>query len=213
MMKGIRFDQIHSYNDLKLVLSNVNISPAPVKTQFIDIPGGDGSVDATEALGGVKYGDREGTFTFTALPQDDFEVVKTHVSNLLNGTRFSRIVVEKDPNYYWTGRCAVNEYASDRNLHQIVVNAVLAPYKLKINMTEKVIPAGENMAGVLTNGRKSTVPTIHATHEFTIIYGGETITKSAGTHTIPDIELKYGDNPVIVTSEGAVTFTYQEGDL
>ena len=58
MMNGIKFDDIHSFYDLNLVLSQVDIPPATAKTSFVDIPGADGSVDMTEALGSVKYKDR-----------------------------------------------------------------------------------------------------------------------------------------------------------
>lgn len=134
MMKGIWFDDVHSFEHLNLVLSEVNIPPAVPKTNFVEIPGGDGSVDLTEAHGEVKYNSREGSFTFTAFPSDDFEEKKKEVSNLLNGKR-CKIRLDKDPDYYYQGRCGVNEYKSDKNVHQIVVTFVVDPYKLKRNKT------------------------------------------------------------------------------
>lgn len=211
-MKGIKFDDIHSFNDLNLVLSNVTIPPASPKTNFVDIPGGDGSADLTEALGEVKYKDRECTFTFTVFPYEDFEVKKRQVSNLLNG-KLCRITVEKDPGYYWLGRCSVNEYASTKNLHKIVVKATVAPYKLKTVVTNVVVPAGTNVTETLSNGRKTVVPTITCTAETTIVFNGNTVSLNAGTHKNLTITLVEGDNPVTVTSTGTVTFTYQEGDL
>lgn len=212
MMKGIWFDNIHSYDDLNLILSSVNIPPAAVRTNFVDIPGGDGSVDLTEALGEVRYKDRECTFTFTVFPHDDFEEKKQEVSNLLNGRR-CKIVLDKDPDYYWLGRCVINEYASDKNLHKVVVKATVAPYKLKTNQTSMTIPAGKNVTGSLWNGRKTVVPTITNTAEATVIFGGVEHELSAGTHKILNIELVEGINAVVVTSTAPVKFTYQEGDL
>ena len=133
-MKGIWFDDVHSYNDLNLVLSKPDIPPATAKENFVDIPGGDGSVDLTEALGEVKFKDRKCSFAFTVFPTDDFEEKKKEVSNLLNGKR-CKIRLDKDPNYYWLGRCAVNNYESDKNLHKIVVGATVAPYKYKLDET------------------------------------------------------------------------------
>ena len=211
-MKGMYFDDIHSYEDLNLILSNVNIPPAQVKTNYIDIPGGDGSVDLTEALGEVKFSDRECSFTFTVFPYEDFEEKKKNISNLLNGTR-CRMVLDKDPQYFWEGRCFINEYASDKNLHQIVVKAMVAPYKLKVTKTEVMIQAGEEVPALLVNGRKTTVPTITCTKDTLITFEGNTYTLNAGTRTVPDIELKHGLNTLTVTSEDPVKFTYQEGDL
>lgn len=211
-MKGIRFDSIHSYDDLNLVLSSVDIPPAVAKTNFVDIPGGDGSVDLTEALGEVKYKDRECTFTFTVFPQDNFEEKKRQVSNLLNGKR-CRIMVDKDPGYYWEARCTINEYASDKNIHQIVVGAVVAPYKMKDGQTVVTVSAGEAVGKTLTNSRKTVVPTITCTANATVVFDGDTYTLNPGTHTLPNFELKQGGNRVTVTSEESVIFTYQEGDL
>ena len=211
-MKGMYFDNVHSFEHLNLVLSNVDIPPAEVKTNYIDIPGGDGSVDLTEALGEVKFKDRECAFTFTVFPHEDFEEKKKYISNILNGTR-CKMILDKDPKYYWEGRCFINEYASDRNLHQIVVKAIVAPYKLKVAETVVTLQAGQSVRAVLVNGRKTTVPTITNSHDVTIVFEGNTYTLNPGTHQVPDIELKFGDNPITITSEGSLKFTYQEGDL
>ena len=46
MVYGITFGEKHSFNDWRLLLSErPNISPPEVKTDYIDIPGGDGSLD------------------------------------------------------------------------------------------------------------------------------------------------------------------------
>jgi hypothetical protein len=212
MMKGIWFDEVHSYMDLNLILSEVNIPPATAKTSYVDIPGGDGSVDLTEALGEVKFKDRDCSFTFTVFPYEDFEAKKQEISNLLNGKR-CKVTLDKDPDYYWVGRCFINGYASDKNLHKITVKATVGPYKLKTKQTTVTVPAGESVATKLENGRKSVVPTITATENAKIVFDGNTYNLGAGTHTILNIELKYGQNSIIVTSNSPVRFTYQEGDL
>lgn len=212
MVNGIKFDNVHSYTDLNLVLSQVNIPPATAKTNFVDVPGADGSVDLTEAHGEVKYKDRACKFTFTVFPSDDFEEKKTEISNLLNGKR-CKIIVDKDPDYYWSGRCSVDEYSSNKNLHKIVVGAVVAPYKLKNNQTKVVVPSGTAVVRNLPGGRKTVVPTITCTDNTTIVFNGNTINLGAGTHKNLTITLVEGSNPVTVTSTGTVTFTYQEGDL
>lgn len=212
MVNGIMFDNTHSYEDLNLILSSVEIPPAAPKTSLVDIPGGDGSVDLTEALGRVNYKNRECTFTFSAFPQDDFEEKKQEVSNLLNGKRF-KIVLDKDPDYYWIGRCSIDKYQSSKNLHKIVVKASVAPYKLKLNQTVVTVPAGENVVRPMWNSRKTVVPIITTTAEATIIFDGNTFYIGAGTHKILNIELTEGANQVTVTSTAPVQFEYQEGDL
>lgn len=142
---GILFGNIHSFNDLNLILSSAEIPPAKPKQNFVDIPGADGSVDMTEALGEVKYSDRTGAkFTFYMNPAGDllesaWEAKKKEVSNLLNGWR-GNISLDKDPGYYWQGRCTVDEHKSSKRLRKIVVGARLAPYKLKTDVTRVFVP-------------------------------------------------------------------------
>lgn len=212
MMQGIWFDNIHSYDDLNLVLSKVSIPPATPKTNYIDIPGGDGSIDLTEAVGEVKFQNRECSFTFTVFPYEDFEEKKREISNLLNGKR-CKIVLDKDPDYYWDGRCSINEYASDRLKYEIVVGAVVAPYKLKHDVTKVIVPAGNMVIARLSNSRKRAIPTITTPMGATIVFGTGSIDVPAGTWKVPSIELVEGYNQAIVTSSDTVTFTYQEGDL
>lgn len=145
MMKGIWFGDIHSYANLNLILSKVDLPPATVKETYVDNPGGDGSWDLTEANGKVNYKDRKAKFTFSVLPGDDFEAKKTEVSNLLNGRRF-KIVLDKDPEYYWDGRCSVNKYESKKKDRKIVVAANVSPYKLKKGQTRVFVPfSGRNL--------------------------------------------------------------------
>lgn len=211
-MKGVWFDEIHSYTDLNLILSKVDLPPAIPKTTFVDIPGGDGSVDLTEALGEVRYKDREATLLFTAFPDDDFEAKKREVAGLINGKRM-RLRLDKDPGYYWDGRCVVKEYATNKSIRQITVGATLAPYKMAVVPTTVIIPSGQDVAATLTNGRRTVVPTVTCTAEAQIEMDGQTHTLGSGTHRVLELALTAGDHEVIVTSAGPVTITYQTGEL
>lgn len=219
--KGINFGHIHSYHDLNLILSKYEIKPATPKTNYVDIPGGDGSIDLTEAHGRVVYNDRECTFTFTVAPSDDltFEEKKTQIANALNGKRFE-IVLDKDPEYYYSGRCTINDWQQDRNLKQIVVSAKVAPYKRKIGETVfSVDLTEEEQSVILTNGRMPVIPVITCTDETRIVFGNNEFRLSAGTHKILEFCLVEGNNEISVSGSGGVlgsgtvTFTYREGDL
>lgn len=213
---GILFNDIHSYDDLNLILSDSYISPAKPKTNYIDIPGGDGSVDATEANGEVKFYDRDLKYTFTMHPQDTdtFEEKKTEVSNLLNGKLF-KITQDKDEDYYYIGRCEVDDYLSDRNINQIVIIGKVKPYKYK--QTETVLKfdlSNTEKTVNITNGRKSVSPFIECTDDNTeVTFGQATFNLSAGAHKILDIYFKEGNNQLKLSGSGTVTFKFQEGDL
>lgn len=211
-MRGVWFDNVHSYDDFNVVLSEVSIPPATPKTNFVDIPGGDGSVDQSEAQGEIRFNDRECSFTFTTLPTDDQEEKKQEISNAINGKR-CKIRLDKDPDYYWYGRCWIDEYKSNKNINSIVVKARVAPYKLKLNPTTVTVAAGTDVVKLLGNSRKTVVPTITTTAAATVVHNGNTYSLGAGNHKILNIQLVQGENQVTVTSTAPVVFTYQEGDL
>lgn len=216
---GVYFDDIHSFHDLNLILAPFVMPPALPKTNYIDIPGGDGSIDLTEAHGEVKYHDRDCKFVFTMNPNDDlsetaFEEKKTEVSNILNGRR-CKITLDKDSEYYYLGRCTVEEYLSDKRVRQIVVSAKVHPYKFKQNETVVTFNITEQETLYnLINSRKPVSPTIECTGDNTkIVWQTKEITVSPGKYDFLDIRLTYGTNQIILAGTGQVTFRYQEGDL
>lgn len=218
--RGIQFDDIHSYYDLNLFLSGSKIPPAIPKTNYIELAGGDSVLDLTEAHGEVKFNDRDCEFTFTMNPSgglkdEDFEAKKTEVSNALNGKRFNKITLDKDSDYYYTGRVTVNDYLSDRRLRQIVVTAKVKPYKYKQKETiVEVALTEEEQTVILKNSRKTVIPSFTCTDDNTqIVYGPFETVMNAGTHSYLDIQFKEGENVLKVSGSGTLTIKYQEADL
>lgn len=217
-MNGIYFNDIHSYYDLDLILSEVDIPPAKPKTTYIDIPGADGSLDLTEAHGEVKFSDRECTFTFTVNPDETsltaWEEKKTEVSNLLNGKVF-KITLDKDDEYYYQGRCEISEYLSNKTLRQIVVIATVNPYKFKQNITKITAELTDTQKTVYCNsGRKSVSPLLECSNNNTVIvFNSATFNLSAGTHKILDIRFVEGTNILTVSGKGTLSVSYQEAEL
>lgn len=217
---GISFGKIHSFYDLNLILSKAEIPPAKPKTTYTDVPGMDGSLDQSEVHGDVKYNDRDGCkFTFTMNPADSlsdfaFEKKKTEVSNILAGKVFN-ITLDKDPDYYYQGRCTVDEYLSDKRIRQIVVTARVRPYKFKQEETVRIFMLSETAQTVrLRNSRKSVCPTITCTNDdCRIVFNSASFVLSAGTHKILDICFTEGDNILELSGSGSVTFRFQECDL
>jgi phage-related protein len=218
---GIYFGNIHSFYDLNLVLSAVSISPAKPKTSYIDIPGSDGSIDTTEVHGSVKYNDRDCKFTLTMNPDGDlsesaWEEKKTQIANALNGKYFERITLDKNPEYYYSGRCSIEEYLSNKKLRQFVVTAKVRPYKMRsveTVATFSTLPDTEKEIR-LNNEKKAVCPMIKCTAIRTIItFNGQTFNLSRGERQVLDIQLTEGENKLTVKGGGEVTFRYREGAL
>ena len=213
---GVLFGDIHSFFDLNLILSPFTPAPATPKTVYVDVAGADEPVDLTEAHGKVFYNPRDFSFTFTINPTDEmtFDEKVTQVSNALNGKR-CKITLDRDPEYYWHGRCVVNEYKQDRRIGQIVVGAKVNPYKLKQEQTVHSFSlTAEEQTVTLWNGRKSAVPVFECTNDNTVVvFGDIRETMSAGTHKFLDICFKEGSNVLKLSGTGTIKITYQEGEL
>ena len=212
-MKGITFGALHSYRDLKLILSEKEIGAPSVKTKLIEIEGADGSIDYTDFFDGPKYGEVTHKFTFsTIVPRSDFLTQYSEVKNALHGQKL-RIVDDDDPSFYYVGRCYVSSFTNEKNIGTITIECECEPYKYKLAKTVVTKAVGGTEVIALTNARKRAVPTITTTAAMTIAFGDGIWTNSAGTYTIPELELVEGENLVSVTGTGNITFTWQEGSL
>lgn len=212
-MKGITFGTVHSFNDLKLILSGKEMGSPAVKEQKIDIPGADGALDLTDYFGEPKYDNVTHRFRFsTIVPQSEFLSLFSTIKNAIHGKKM-RIILDDDPLFFYLGRCYVSSFTNEKNIGTVEVECDCEPYKYKQNKTVYSQAVNGTDIIVLTNGRKRAVPTITTTAVMTIAYGGGTWTNSAGTFTIPELELTQGTNDVTVTGVGNITFSWQEGDL
>ena len=216
---GVLFGNIHSFRDLNLILSAVDIPPAKPKTTYVDVPGADGSVDLTEANGEVKFKDRDIKLTFTMNPMGDLSEAawtakKTEVSNRLNG-QYLKITLDKDFNFYWLGRCTVDSYKSSKKVRQIVVTAKVSPYKFKRTETKLTFNLTTDPKNIyIVNSRKSVCPIIECTGFVNITFGASTYALEVGTgYKILDIVLLEGSNQLEISGSGTVTFSFQEGEL
>lgn len=212
-MKGITFGTLHSYNDLKLILTKKEIGSPAVKERKIEIEGADGDLDLTEFFGEPKYENVTHKFEFsTIVPQAQFLSLFSTVKNALHGKKM-RIILDGDPLFYYMGRVKVSSFTNEKNIGMISMECDCEPYKYKMEKTVVSVAVDGTQAISLTNGRKRAVPEITTTASMTIAFDDWTVSHSAGTFIIPELELTEGENVVTVTGTGTITFTWQEGDL
>lgn len=65
-MSYIVFGRLRT-SDFGLIVAPYEIPMPPAQTNFVEIPGRNGSLDLTEAFGGVRYGDRVINLTLYAV--------------------------------------------------------------------------------------------------------------------------------------------------
>lgn len=213
MTKGITFGNVHSYDNLKLILTSKELGSPAVKTNKVDIPGADSALDLTDYFGEPKYEDVTHKFEFTTIePQSDFLTQYSTIKNAIHGKKV-RIILDDDPTFFYWGRCYVSSFTDEKGIGTIGVECECEPYKYKLNKTVVTRTVSGTADINLTNSRKRAVPEITTTAAMTFVFGDGSWAKAAGTFTIPELELAEGNNTVTVTGTGTITFRWQEGAL
>ena len=131
MYHSITFGEKNTWDDWHLIPKTRPLfNPPAAKTYFLENPSGDGSLDLTTVLtGSVPLKDRTGSFEF--IVENGFKewsVLYSEIMTYLHGKRM-RAILEDDPNYYYEGRFAVNEWKSEANWSSIVIDYEVEPYK------------------------------------------------------------------------------------
>lgn len=215
-MKGITFGDLHSYRDLRLILSEKEIGAPSVKKELVEIEGADGSIDYTDFFGGPKYGEVKHKFIFsTIVPRSDFLNHYSTIKNALHGRKLP-IILDDDPGFRYVGRCYVSNFTDEKGVGKITVECECEPYKYKLQPT--IISVAVNGAEVitLTNARKRAVPEIQISTDTSLNIVFQTYNVwdlGSGSYTLPELELAEGVNEVTVTGTGEITFTWREAML
>lgn len=215
-MKGVTFGTYHSYDDFSLIMTSKEIAAPKTKTLKIDVEGADGSIDLTEFFGEPKYEDCTHKFQFsTIVPQSEFLTLFSTIKNAIHGKKL-RIVLDDDSLFYYVGRCFVSSFTSEKNIGKIAVECDCEPWKYKAAKTVITQTVSGESTLSLPNLRKRVVPEvlIETDSALHIVYNTYNVWDlGGGSYTLPELELKAGENTVSVTGTGNITFSYQEAAL
>lgn len=213
-MKGIKFDNYHSFDDFGLILSSKTIGSAEPKTELIEVPGADAPLDFTEFFGDIKYNNRPLSFTFTLLPPaSEFPEKYSDIANKMNGRKM-KIIDDEDPDFWYYGRVSVGDLEKDKNTATIAVECDCEPFKYKLNKTTKQVTVSGSTSVQLDNLRQHVTPTFNSTAAIDVTYEDTKYSVSTtGDFVIPELVLKEGQNTLTITGTATVKITYQEGGL
>ena len=130
---SIVFGGMNTYDDWKLVsVERPSVAFPAVKTQYVDTPGADGQIDLTELLlYEPAYANREGSFEFYVLndyPGYDWVEVYDKVTRYLHGKKM-QMVLEDDPDFFYIGRFAINNFKTQKDWSRLTINYNLEPFR------------------------------------------------------------------------------------
>lgn len=131
MYHSITIGNKNTWDDWHLIpASRPLFNPPKVKTSMATIPCGDGMLDLTTTLSGrPTYNNRTGSWIFFV--ENGFKkwaVLYSEIMTYLHGQQHTA-VLEDDPDYYYEGRFFVNEWKSEKDWSQIVINYNVKPLK------------------------------------------------------------------------------------
>ena len=207
--KGVTFVSLnaniskHSYIDFRVILTEQNIGFPTPKTYSVNIEGMDGNLDLSECFGEMKYGNRTIKFTFESIDKiTDWQAKMIKISSFLHGQKM-KITTWSDPNFYYIGRCHIDEYNSNSKLGKIVISCDCEPFKYKQNITTFNLVEGLN---TVQNSRMTVYADLINEAEVTI----NNKTYNAGTH-LRAVKLTSGTN--ILNSSDSATLIFQESEI
>lgn len=193
----------HSYIDFGVILTEQNIGLPSPKTYSVSIEGMGGSLDLSECFGEMKYENRTLKFTFESIKKiTDWQAKMVRIASFLHGQKM-KIKTWSDPNFYYVGRCQIDEYNSNQRLGKIVISCNCEPFKYKKNITIFNLTEGTN---TVNNSRMTVYADLINESEITI----NSKVYSAGTH-LRAIKLTSGLNTL--NSSGNATLNFQEGEI
>lgn len=133
-MRGVKFDNKHTYWDWGLMLSKPpKISSPEPKTHYVDIVGRHGQMDLSTALTGeIKYKNRAIELEFiTRAGREDWSALYSEILAVIHG-QIKQITLDDDPTHCYTGRVTVGDPVRDKKHVTVKVTAEVEPFKKSI---------------------------------------------------------------------------------
>ena len=207
-MYGAVFGDRRTKEDYGAVMNYARITPPAIKENYVDIAGGNSSIDLTEAVGGVVFEDGRISFKFTLFSAESKEKLR----NDLHGKKM-KIVLEREPEFYYEGRVSVTSETQIGRMYEVCIDARVKPYK----MEEQVTVCDERVNGtkdiVLFNDRMPAMPLIIVKGDVNISYDGISFLLKTGVYEIPEITFRDGINRLKVSGSGNIRLEYRKGRL
>lgn len=216
-MRQLKIGEYKTYDNWGLILQHKYISPPEIKQYSIEIPGRNGSLDITESMGGVRYEDREVSFTLMGI--DDTYEKRIEKYNMVVAFFHGQIreIEEPDrPDEVLKGRWSVSEPTMiEGELFEFKISCKkVYPYYLSTDKKTSI----HNLSGsdsysirIKYDGKVSVWPMVRFTGNGTINIAGDSIKYNLTSKDTQygHVKLDSGYNNFIVQGSGTLTITYR----
>lgn len=218
MERYFLFDDKNTYLNWHLILTEKNITPPDIKTNYVDIGGMSGSLDLTETLTGeITYNDRtiSASFWTDHGNRDDRSKLLHEIRCYLHGRKL-KIVEPDDSDHYFVGRVKITSESNNLAYAEMTLEITCEPWRYSHYETERRIDVGSYIPSefILTNhGVKSLCPDIFIDRNVTLHFDNTEIPLSEGQYKISDVKFRPGFNLLLISGHGSIKFVYREAIL
>ena len=219
MLHGVKINGVDTLTRYGLcLLADVEIPAPAVRTTRITVPGMDGSIDASQALTGEPiYDDVDISLPLFARKADaELQAIRRQFLDAYHG-REVQLVLPHDADHYYLGTLSVGNL-SGYGSGEIPVTLHADPWRYKLEPT--VVTAADLSTTykqlTLANEARPVIPTITVAQDTTLLWDGNEIALSSGTHRRPEIRLAAGNNTIsakVASGTGSIEIKYQEATL
>lgn len=228
---NVTIGEKRTFDDWGLKLQSLVIGLPEVKTNPVDIPGADGAIDLTEALGKVRYQNRPIEMIFDSIGTlEQWHAITSQIANYMHGQR-KKVIFDSDPGYYYLGRLKLNSEKSNFLMNRIVVSGDMDPYKYELyssmedwlwdsfSFEDGIIREYKNLKVygslevVIPGTRKEVIPTLTASTDMQVEWQGKRYDLPTGESKIYSVSLSEGDNVLTFYGTGTISIDYRGGIL
>lgn len=230
--------QFHSINDWGLAIGNNNYIGTPILyTNYIQVPGANKLLDASQALTGRRtYISRPINIELGSVRKTtDWDLIISSFRNRIDG-RVVRLIFDNDELHYWTGRVQLTDFDRVGELGTFTLSIPTAdPYKYNINSNidpwlwdsfnfesdsipaEPIIYVDGVETLIIPVGSMYTVPkfTVNEMERpLSLTLGNKVYAMKNGENYFPTVMVN-GDEEVVLTfsGKGQILFEYRGGSL
>lgn len=235
MYHSITFGEKNTWDDWKLIpTSRPLFSPPSAKMKLIEIPGKNGALDISTTLTGRPiYNMRSGSFEFIVSDQSrSWLSIYEDILDYLHGKTL-RAILEDDPDYFYEGLFAVNQWSSNQTFSTITINYNVGPYKKHLVSSSEdwlwdpfdfengyimyyvdmVVDGEASLTLLIPGGPQKSVPKITTSAAMSVAYKTKSYQLVKGLNYVPEMILDEGMNILIFSGSGIVTVDYRGGSL
>ena len=206
---GIRINNKHSYGDFGLYLKSRNIGLPEKKSIRQTVPFMNGYYDFSALNGAPAWNERTIEYAFDVTHENPAELDSfvSHVLDWLGNIHDADIYDDTSNGYHWHGSYDEASVSwDDTGLHaEIKVSFVVHPFKIANEPTTRTMTAGTY---TINNPGMAVAPIVKSTASAAIQIGTYVTSIPANTLMQLAIDLERGDNTVLITGSGTVTFSF-----